>query len=121
VLIVSNTGDTCPASPPTDAPKIAEALTHFPRKDILYLESATIKGRHAKRSRLTAILVLSTVPSNARRNGTNQCLSPDLYPAVGFGRGAGYPHPCPRRERGETGRSPGTNSAGFSKPSSRVR
>jgi hypothetical protein len=28
VLIVSNIGDICPASPPTDAPKIAEALTH---------------------------------------------------------------------------------------------
>jgi hypothetical protein len=44
VLIVSNTGDTCPASPPTNAPKIAEALTHSPRKDMLDLESATIKG-----------------------------------------------------------------------------
>jgi pimeloyl-ACP methyl ester carboxylesterase len=44
VLIVSNTGDTCPASPPTDAPKIAESLTHSPRKNILYLESAAITG-----------------------------------------------------------------------------
>jgi hypothetical protein len=44
VLIVGNTGDTCTASPPTDAPKIAEALTQSPRKEILYLESNTIKG-----------------------------------------------------------------------------
>jgi pimeloyl-ACP methyl ester carboxylesterase len=45
VLIVANNGDTCPASPPKDAPKIAEALTQAPRKEIVYLESAVIQGQ----------------------------------------------------------------------------
>jgi hypothetical protein len=45
VLIVANQGDTCPASPPGDAAKIAEALTRSPRKKILYLESTTAKGQ----------------------------------------------------------------------------
>ena len=45
VLIVANKGDTCPASPPGDAAKIAEALSRAPRKEILYLESTTIKGQ----------------------------------------------------------------------------
>ena len=45
VLIVANKGDTCPASPPGDAPKIDEALTRAPRKEILYLESTTTKGQ----------------------------------------------------------------------------
>jgi pimeloyl-ACP methyl ester carboxylesterase len=40
VLIIANRGDTCPASPPDDARRIAEALTRAPRKDILYVESA---------------------------------------------------------------------------------
>src|SRR4051794_25635676 len=45
VLIVTNKGDTCPASSPDDAPKIAEALSRAPRKEILYLETTTIKGQ----------------------------------------------------------------------------
>ena len=45
VLIVANKGDACPASPPGDAPRIAEALTRAPRKEILYLESTTTKGQ----------------------------------------------------------------------------
>jgi pimeloyl-ACP methyl ester carboxylesterase len=45
VLIVANRGDTCPASPPTDAPKIGDVLTHAPRKEILYLESASSQGQ----------------------------------------------------------------------------
>ena len=45
VLIVANKGDTCPASPPDDAAKIAEALSRAPRKEILYLESTAIKGQ----------------------------------------------------------------------------
>jgi hypothetical protein len=44
VLIVSNSRDTCPGSPPDDMPKIAEALTQAPRKEVLYLESAILKG-----------------------------------------------------------------------------
>jgi len=44
VLIVANTGDTCPASTPTDAPKISDVLTQAPRKEILYLESTAIQG-----------------------------------------------------------------------------
>lgn len=45
VLIVANKGDICPASPPGDAPKIAEALTPAPRKEILCVESTTTKGQ----------------------------------------------------------------------------
>jgi hypothetical protein len=45
VLIVANRGDACPASPPDDAPKIAEPLTQAPRKEILYIESTTTKGQ----------------------------------------------------------------------------
>jgi hypothetical protein len=45
VLIVANSSDTCPASPPKDAPKIAEALTQAPRKEIVYMESAAIGGQ----------------------------------------------------------------------------
>ena len=44
-LIVANTGDTCPASPPGDAPKIAAALAHAPRKEIVYMQSAAIEGQ----------------------------------------------------------------------------
>ena len=44
VLIVANTGDTCPASPPKDAPKISAALTQARRKEILYVESAAVRG-----------------------------------------------------------------------------
>ncbi|MGE0258993.1 MAG: alpha/beta hydrolase [Alphaproteobacteria bacterium] len=44
VLIVANQGDTCPASPPGDAAKIAAALTQAPRKEILYLDSTASKG-----------------------------------------------------------------------------
>jgi hypothetical protein len=44
-LIVANSGDTCPASPPQDAPKIAQALTQAPRKEVLYLESSALKGQ----------------------------------------------------------------------------
>ena len=45
VLIVANKGDACPASPPGDAPKIAEALIQAPRKEILYLDSTAMKGQ----------------------------------------------------------------------------
>ena len=45
VLIIANKGDACPASPPDDAPKIAEALSQAPRKEILYLESTMMKGQ----------------------------------------------------------------------------
>jgi pimeloyl-ACP methyl ester carboxylesterase len=44
-LIVANTGDACPASPPADAPKIAAALTHAPRKEIVYMQSVAIEGQ----------------------------------------------------------------------------
>jgi pimeloyl-ACP methyl ester carboxylesterase len=44
VLIVANTGDVCPVSPPVDAPKIAAALTHAPRKDILHMQSIAGEG-----------------------------------------------------------------------------
>jgi len=45
VLIVANSGDGCPASPPGDAPKIAAALANAPRKDIVYMQSVAIEGQ----------------------------------------------------------------------------
>ena len=45
VLIVANQGDTCPASPPSDAPKIAAALAQVSRKEILQVASTTTKGQ----------------------------------------------------------------------------
>jgi hypothetical protein len=45
VLIVANSGDACPASPPNEALKIADALTQAPRKEIIYLESAAMQGQ----------------------------------------------------------------------------
>jgi len=44
VLVVGNAGDACTASPPTDAPKIVDALTQAPRKDVLSMESKTLTG-----------------------------------------------------------------------------
>jgi pimeloyl-ACP methyl ester carboxylesterase len=44
-LIVANTGDVCPASPPGDAPKIAAALAHAPRKEVVYMQSIAIEGQ----------------------------------------------------------------------------
>ena len=44
-LIVANSGDACPASPPSDAPKIADALAKAPRKEIVYMESAALSGQ----------------------------------------------------------------------------
>ena len=44
-LIVANTGDACPASPPGDAPKIAAALAHAPRKEVVYMQSIAIEGQ----------------------------------------------------------------------------
>ncbi len=44
-LIVANTGDICPASPPDDAPKIADALAHAPRKEVIYMQSVAIEGQ----------------------------------------------------------------------------
>ena len=43
-LIVANTGDACPGSPPGDAPKIAAALAHAPRKEVVYMQSVAIEG-----------------------------------------------------------------------------
>jgi pimeloyl-ACP methyl ester carboxylesterase len=44
-LIVANTSDACPASPPGDAPKIVAALAQAPRKEVVYLHSATTGGQ----------------------------------------------------------------------------
>jgi hypothetical protein len=44
-LIVANTGDACPASPPDDAPKIAAALAHAPRNEVVYMQSVAIEGQ----------------------------------------------------------------------------
>jgi hypothetical protein len=45
VLIVANTSDTCSASPPGDAPRIAAALSGAPRKEIIYMQSAALEGQ----------------------------------------------------------------------------
>ena len=45
MLIIASTGDTCPASPPGDAPKIAAALVRAPRKDIVYMQSTATEGQ----------------------------------------------------------------------------
>jgi hypothetical protein len=39
-LIVANSGDTCPASPPGAASDIAAALARAPRKEIVYMQSS---------------------------------------------------------------------------------
>ena len=44
VLIVANSGDLCPASPPGDAPQIAAALTSARRKEIVYMQSTATEG-----------------------------------------------------------------------------
>jgi pimeloyl-ACP methyl ester carboxylesterase len=44
-LIVANSGDACPASPPADAPKIAAALVHAPRKEVVYMQSVGTEGQ----------------------------------------------------------------------------
>jgi pimeloyl-ACP methyl ester carboxylesterase len=44
-LIVANSGDACPASPPGDAPKIAAALTQSPRKEVVYVQSTAMEGQ----------------------------------------------------------------------------
>jgi pimeloyl-ACP methyl ester carboxylesterase len=44
-LIVANTGDACPVSPPGDAPKIAAALAKAPRKEVVYVESRALEGQ----------------------------------------------------------------------------
>jgi hypothetical protein len=45
VLIIANRGDPCPASPPGDAPRIADALAQAPRKEVFYAQSATATGQ----------------------------------------------------------------------------
>lgn len=39
VLIVANRNDACQVTPPTDAPRIAAALVHAPRKEVVYVQS----------------------------------------------------------------------------------
>jgi len=43
-LVVANTGDTCQASPPGEAPRIAAAFARSPRKDIIYVQSTASQG-----------------------------------------------------------------------------
>ncbi|MBO0737957.1 MAG: alpha/beta hydrolase [Alphaproteobacteria bacterium] len=42
VLIVANQNDACRVTPPGDAPRIAAALVHSPRKDVVYVQSDLI-------------------------------------------------------------------------------
>ena len=45
VLIVANRRDSCAATPPDDAARIAAALTRSPRKEVVYVESDQIEPR----------------------------------------------------------------------------
>ena len=45
VLIVANTSDACPASPPGDAERIAAALSRAPSKEVVYLHSIVSGGQ----------------------------------------------------------------------------
>jgi pimeloyl-ACP methyl ester carboxylesterase len=44
VLIVGNQNDTCPATPPGDAPRIAAALARSSRKEVVYVHSDQISS-----------------------------------------------------------------------------
>jgi pimeloyl-ACP methyl ester carboxylesterase len=43
-MIVANQGDTCPLTPPADAPVIAASLTRSPRKELVYVQSDQIRS-----------------------------------------------------------------------------
>lgn len=43
-LVVANRGDGCPASPPADAQRIADALTGAPKKEIVFFDSSEIRS-----------------------------------------------------------------------------
>ena len=43
-MIVANQGDTCPLTPPADAPLIAAWLTRSPRKEVVYVQSDQIRS-----------------------------------------------------------------------------
>jgi hypothetical protein len=44
VLIVANRGDTCPASPPQDAPRLAAALSRSPRTEVVLFDSGDFRS-----------------------------------------------------------------------------
>ena len=44
VLVISNTGDTCRASPPGDAQNLANAMAASPRKQVILVASSAIQG-----------------------------------------------------------------------------
>ena len=81
-LIVANTGDTCPASPPGDAQKIAAALAKAPRKEVVYMESKAAK-RPALRGTLAARLFRHRGRDRAAHRGVDRRRSPlslSFYP-----------------------------------------
>jgi hypothetical protein len=43
-MIVANQGDSCPLTPPADAPVIAASLTRSPRKEVVYVQSDQIRS-----------------------------------------------------------------------------
>ena len=43
-LLVANRGDGCPASPPAEAQRIADALTGAPKKEIVFFDSSEIRA-----------------------------------------------------------------------------
>ena len=43
-LVISNTGDTCRASPPSDAQNLVNAMANSPRKELILVSSNAIQG-----------------------------------------------------------------------------
>jgi hypothetical protein len=43
-LVISNTGDTCRASPPSDAQDLVNAMANSPRKELIVVSSNAIQG-----------------------------------------------------------------------------
>lgn len=44
ILVILPGGDSCPASPPADAQRIADALTGAPKKEIVFFDSSEIRS-----------------------------------------------------------------------------
>lgn len=43
-LVVANRGDTCPVSPPEDAPRVAAAMTRAAKKEVVLFDSSEIRS-----------------------------------------------------------------------------
>jgi hypothetical protein len=74
VLVVGNEYDTCPDTPPGDAPMVLSALTRSPRKELVMVRSGQIAKRsaHARGCRRTAISGSRRRWCNAFPNGSER-------------------------------------------------